>query len=65
MAIEARELMKSKWFEYFRNAYNYFDLAIIAFSWAAFSMYLYRLYAANEIYTKLKQTDKNIVPIIT
>ena len=59
MAIEARELMKSKWFEYFRNAYNYFDLAIIAFSWAAFSMYLYRLYAANEIYTKLKQTDKN------
>jgi hypothetical protein len=57
MAIEARELMKSKWIDYFRNAYNYFDLAIVAFSWASFSMYLYRLYSAYEIYNKLKRTD--------
>ena len=57
MALEARELMKSKWIDYFRNAYNYFDLAIVAFSWASFSMYLYRLYSAYDIYNKLKRNE--------
>jgi polycystin 1L2 len=57
MALEARELMKSKWKDYFSNAYNYFDLAIVAFSWASFSMYLYRLYSAYDIYNKLKRND--------
>jgi hypothetical protein len=57
MALEARELMKSKWIDYFSNAYNYFDLAIVAFSWASFSMYLYRLYSAYDIYNKLKRNE--------
>jgi hypothetical protein len=61
MGIEARELMKSVWTRYFKNAYNYFDLAIIAFSWASFSMYLYRLYSANEIYDALKRDDRNLL----
>jgi len=41
--------------EYFKQFWNYIELIIIAFSWAAFSMYLYRLYASYEIFDLLKQ----------
>jgi polycystin 1L2 len=61
IVTETRDLLKSKWTDYFRNAYNYFDLCIIGFSFAAFSMYLYRLYSAYEIYDTLKRNDKSKV----
>jgi polycystin 1L2 len=57
IVTETRHLLKSKWTDYFRNAYNYFDLCIIGFSWAAFSMYLYRFYSAYEINDTLKRND--------
>jgi polycystin 1L2 len=59
IVTETRDLLKSKWTVYFRNAYNYFDLCIIGFSWAAFSIYLYRLYSAYEINDTLKRNDKS------
>ena len=55
---ELRTLMKTKW-SYFRDSYNYFDLAIIGFSWSAFAFFLYRIYAANVIYHTLEQTKTN------
>ena len=50
MADEIRLVAKSGLLAYFRQFYNYIDLAIIAFSWAAFSMYLYRMYSAYAFY---------------
>ena len=55
---EVRSILKIKW-SYFKIAYNYFDLAIIGFSWSAFSFFLYRMYGANVISDKLSQS-KNI-----
>jgi polycystin 1L2 len=60
MFCEIRGIMKMKK-EYFKQFWNYIELIIIAFSWAAFSMFLYRLYASYEIFDLLKKrsTDPN------
>ena len=53
MADEIRLVAKSG-LAYFRQFYNYIDLSIIAFSWAAFSMYLYRMYSAYAFYKVIR-----------
>jgi hypothetical protein len=40
--------------EYFKQFWNWVELAIIACSWASFSMYLYRMYAIQQILEKMK-----------
>ena len=45
--------------KYFKQFYNYIELIIIAFSWASFSMYLYRLYSSYEVYNLLKKSKKD------
>jgi len=64
MIREIRELMRKK-LKYFYDLYNYIDLIIIGFSWAAFAFYLYMLYATKEIYSQIRDkstlfTDKFI-----
>ena len=48
MIVELRHLLKVG-ARYFVEFYNYVDLIIIGFSWAAFSMFLYRLYSAYDL----------------
>ena len=55
---EVRDLNK-KGRKYFLDFYNYIEMFIIAFSWAAFAMYLYRLYASFAIYSRLSPTNLN------
>ena len=45
--------------EYFKQFYNYIELIIIAFSWSAFAMYLYRLYSSYKIFDSIKKSTKN------
>ena len=54
MIVEIKHLNKMR-LRYFMDFNNYIELFIIGFSWAAFSMYIYRLYASYEIYDKIKQ----------
>ena len=46
---------------YFKQAYNYIDLSIIAFSWAAFSIFIYRLYASYDIYNQLGKQQQSFI----
>ena len=50
-----KQAIKLNW-GYFKQFYNYIDLAIIAFSWSAFSMYLYRLYESNHIFDQIQNS---------
>jgi hypothetical protein len=45
--------------EYFKQFYSYIELIIIAFSWSAFAMYIYRLYSSYKIFDSLKKSKKN------
>ena len=45
--------------EYFKQFYNYIELLIIAFSWAAFAMYLYRLYSSYKIFDLINMSAKS------
>jgi polycystin 1L2 len=56
MIKEAKLLFRLR-IEYFRQFWNYVELSIIAFSWAALAIYLYRLYAANNITNEFKQNS--------
>jgi hypothetical protein len=58
MIKEIKEILKDR-FKYFKQFYNYIELMIVAFSWAAFSMYLYRLYSSYEVYNLLKKSKKD------
>lgn len=53
MFREIKELIKLK-FAYFKRFWSYIEWLIIGFSWAAFAMYLYRLYSAQQISDLLK-----------
>ena len=44
--------------EYFKQFYNYIEISIIAFSWAAFAMYLNRLYSSYKIFDSLNKSAK-------
>jgi hypothetical protein len=55
--IEVVKFFQLKGFNYFLQPYNYIDLALISFSWAAFSMFLYRLYASYEIDEKIHRNE--------
>ena len=60
MIVEIKKIIQKR-FEYFLDVYNYIELIIIGFAWAAFSMYLYRLYGSYEIYKELTSSDlKNV-----
>jgi polycystin 1L2 len=59
MIKEINDLRQKHW-KYFQDCYNYFELLIIGFSWAAFSMYLYRLKSNYEILSKLKENSKDL-----
>ena len=39
---------------YLKNFWNWVELAVIACSWASFSMYIYRMYAVSAMLKKLK-----------
>ncbi len=52
MIMELRKLFKLGR-KYFVQLNNFFELAIIAFSWSAFAMYLYRLYSSQTIYKQI------------
>ena len=58
MAKEIKEIVRDR-SKYFKQFYNYIELIIIAFSWASFSMYLYRLYSSYEVYNLLKKSKKD------
>ena len=58
MIVEIRQMVQSGR-KYFLEFNNYIELSIIAFSWAAFSMYLYRLYSAYEIYQQIREQSTN------
>ena len=58
MLVEVRQFMKLGR-KYFYQFYNYIELIIIGFSWAAFSMYLYRLYSSYDIYNKISKNSSN------
>ena len=45
--------------EYFKQFYNYIELLIISFSWAAFVMYLYRLYSSYKIFDSINKSTKS------
>lgn len=56
---EIRILIKAGPSSYFKNIWNYLELSIIAFSWAAFSLYLYRVVATNKILKQLKNNSSD------
>ena len=56
MIVEIKQIVKLGR-QYFCQFNNYLELIIIAFSWAAFSMYIYRLYSSYDIYKSI-QTQK-------
>jgi hypothetical protein len=60
MVKEIKQILKER-LKYFKQFYNYIELVIIAFSWASFSMYLYRLYSSYEVYNLLKKSKKDFV----
>ncbi|CAF1057235.1 unnamed protein product, partial [Brachionus calyciflorus] len=43
---------------YFKKFWTYIDLSIIAFSWAAFSIYIYRIYESDKIFEQIKTLNK-------
>ena len=44
--------------EYFTQIWNYVEWCIFVFSWATFSIFLYRQYAKNDLYEKIKAKDQ-------
>ena len=60
MFKEVRLMMKEKW-KYFLQFWNYIELVVIAFSWAALSMYLYRMYAAYKILDAFKNSNSEYI----
>ena len=42
--------------KYFYVFYNYIEMLILAFTWSAFSMFLYRYYSALQAHTQIKQS---------
>ena len=58
MIVEIRKLAQLG-SNYFFQFNNYIELIIIAFSWAAFSMYIYRLFAAFGIYKQISKHSAN------
>ena len=52
--VEFRSLMIKK-LSYFKMAYNYIDLVVIAFSWASLPMFVYKMYASYSIHSQLSK----------
>lgn len=56
MVKEIKELMKTKpKILYFKRLWSYVEWAIVGFSWAAFAMYLYRIYEGDKISRQFKE----------
>ena len=51
--------------EYFKSSWSYIDWIVISFSWAAFSIYLYRLYATEMIMNNIKNRKGNYINLQT
>jgi polycystin 1L2 len=47
----------NKW-SYFKQMWTYFDLTLIAFSFTAFAIWLYRIWEAQKIMTSLSSSDR-------
>ena len=58
---EVKEIIEKEGWKFVFNAYNYIDLAIIAFSWSAFSIFLYRLYESNKVLTQIQNKDSTFI----
>ena len=54
LIVEIRRLIKVR-VKYFLDFNNYIELVIIGFSWAAFSMYIYRIYGSYQIYDTISR----------
>ena len=52
MVYQGKLFYKSR-LSYFKHTHNYIDIIIIAFSWTAFSMFLYRLFESYRIFSLL------------
>jgi hypothetical protein len=59
MLVEIKHFIKIGWRKYFSDFYNYIEIIIICFSWAAFSMFLYRIYAAHDVGNKISKNFTN------
>ncbi len=59
MAIEVKHFIRLGWRKYLSDFYNYLELIVIAFSWAAFSMFLYRMYAAYDVGNQINKSFVN------
>lgn len=64
MIKEVRMCIKQK-LDYFKHLWNYEIWCIIAFAWAAFVMYIYKLYAVYKIPGKLNSTETVNLQYIT
>ncbi|CAF1077956.1 unnamed protein product [Brachionus calyciflorus] len=53
MIKEIRLIIKEK-SNYFKKFWNYIEWLIFVFTWFTFAIYLYRLYAKNDLFEKLK-----------
>ena len=59
MINEIKEILKQGLKKYFKQFYNFIELLIISFSWAAFAMFLYRLYSSYQVYSLLQKYRKD------
>ena len=59
IVVEIRMLVRIRT-KYFFQFYNYIELLIIGFSWAAFSMYIYRMYSSYDIYHTISKNSKDL-----
>ena len=57
LAVKELKHVFKKGFVYFKSLYNYIDLLLISFSWTAFAMFLYRLYASYGINDTLRSNS--------
>lgn len=62
MIKEIRLIMKQK-SEYLKNFWNYVEWTIFVFTWFSLSMYLYRLYARENLIEKIKSEKNKIIKL--
>ncbi|CAF1042586.1 unnamed protein product [Brachionus calyciflorus] len=57
-----RLIIKTK-MNYFKKFWNYIDWIIFAFSWALLSIYIYKQFAKEDLFTKIKSKNTNVVKL--
>ncbi|RNA15513.1 polycystic kidney disease 1-like 2 [Brachionus plicatilis] len=62
MIKEIRLIIKQK-LDYLKNFWNYVEWTIFVFTWFTFSMYLYRLYAKEDLIDKIKSHKEKVIKL--